>query len=576
MSDKITILISQGEQIKTTKPEIWLPQFDEDLKNLRKIYNTYLIDPNDADNQFRKMIISQYSSFGEYVKSQNINAVKYKFAATLKESKRKKKCLNCGCTDFEYNGDTYTCTKCGSTIIKKQGSQLVDKAGIDESKHILKQLNAISGKLQTPPANINKILPYVKMWFLNRSYLYNWLIYDGRLDEFKKKYEAISGIKIDDNYFKEEIKPGVENLCKYNIFKLYTDEFYTLTARIKDYMQYTSNMSILTEGQQFEICKMFYEINHRLPSDGETFKLVVNDGINQSIRDYEIGKYIIRKRITDINSKTEIKQCLNNLFGFDITLPGLMFEYELLCGSRGQIPMKFNYQQNYIFIVKDIYKLQLVNILEADKQDIINIMLKFNKFIKDTKKIETGKKHNSCLWQVILKFILEMPYFRCYSDIIKILPIKSYQTVAHIKEYWLTYKIINYKDLAKYENILRDKCVDTVKTITTTKNESVNVGAVLDAINQIGTEFGRYEEDKFFSDKLFINNDDDFENFDLDKINQINENIDKVDDENEDEDENDENEYYQIEESKQNNYELNFEDDSGEDENVDDSDYDDY
>ena len=189
MSDIISIFIGQAEQIKTTKPEIWNQQFENDLSKLHVIANNYMMDPTDAMGEFNKLKLSVYPSFGEYIKSQSISAIGYKFTTTAKQTKRKKKCFNCGCMNFEYSdGGIYKCKNCGTTIIKKQISQLIDKANIDESKHIMKQLNSISGKLLNPPAHINKVLPYVKRWFLDRSYLKAWLEYSGRMENFKEKY----------------------------------------------------------------------------------------------------------------------------------------------------------------------------------------------------------------------------------------------------------------------------------------------------------------------------------------------------------------------------------------------------
>lgn len=619
MSDIITNLIDQAEKIKNTQKEIWIPEFDTDVQELNRILRLYECDPNEAASQFNLTNMSQFNSFGEYIKSKAINAVGYKFSATTKTTSRSKKCPNCKGIDFEYVQGTYVCKNCGMTVIKKKVSQATNKDNLDDAKHIMKQLNAISGRLLTPPANITKIMKYIVEWFTNKSHLRDWLIYSNRLEAFKEKYKEITDSSIDLSYFEEEIKPGVENLCDYGVFKMITDEFYLLTDYLRIYNTFTSNMVSLPVENQIDICKhylfdkmrnlaislynatsqtsnvsnvsnvstssstspvqdnikevkasqskskkknsnknssksidvvskllprvlqilgenasaatpemifnLLYSHNNLIFAkdlvDVETsdssklIKVCLNDDIKLLLPttdevynylgiNYEIGKYIVHHQITDISNETPIKQEICKIFNQNILLPGLIFTYSDLCGTKGSIPKKFNYQQNYIFIIKDVYKIELIPINETDKQTILNIMIDFNNYIKTMKASESGKKHNACLWQVALMFILELPYYRCYADIIKILPIKSLSTIIHIKEYWSQYLIDNYEKLDKYRKTLRTKCIDTSESKTIVYNGEVDVENVYDFINGTGTCYKNNEEDAYLKEKLNI------------------------------------------------------------------------
>lgn len=596
MSDIIANLIDQAEKIKNSQKDIWTDEFDADIKELNRILNLYECDPNEAASQFNLTTVSQFNSFGDYVQSKSINAVSYKFSATTKTTSRSKKCPNCKGVDFEYVQGTYVCKNCGITVIKKKVSQTTNKDNLDDAKHIMKQLNAISGRLLTPPANITKIMKYIVEWFTNKTHLREWLIYSNRLELFKEKYKEITDNDLNLSYFDEQIKPGVENLCEYGVFKMITDEFYALTSYLKIYNGFTNNIISLPVENQVNICKHYLFdkmknlaitlhtailnpqpqvpqnsspktksknkkntpnkvniISKLLPrvlqilgdaantctpeqifnllyshnsviftkeyvtvsKGSETYQVCINDDIKLLLPttdeiynfegvDYDIGKYIVHHQITDITCETPLKQEICKIFNQNILLPGLIFTYSDLCGTKGSIPKKFNYQQNYIFIIKDVYKIELIPINETDKQTILNIMIDFNNYIKNMKALESGKKHNACLWQVALMFILQLPYYRCYSDIIGILPIKSLSTIIHIKEYWSQYLIDNYEKLDKYRRTLRTKCTDTSETKTVIYNGEVDVENVYDFINGTGTCYKNNEEDAYLKEKLNI------------------------------------------------------------------------
>lgn len=486
--------IVQGELIKNKFPHIWSPEYDELIEKLKNINNIAILDEFNAQSKFRSLGISKFNTFGDYIKSVDINTSKIKFNNHHKIVQKKLICRHCGSSQITITKEgIYVCKKCGSEIVSKGNTQLLAKETIDTSKHIVKQLNTLTGRIN-PPNALNKILPYLEIWFIERKYIKDYLIYVNQLDHWKNKYLFLSGETIDDSYFDEVVERKPESLCSYKIFKLYTDTFYEMTNLIKTYSSFSNNMSVLQEDEILEICRAYYNDNQRMPSNNEIYEY---KGIK-----YEIGKYIISKMFVDINSKTSIKQNLNDIFKTNIRMPGLMFDYSKVYGSDN-IPKKFTYQQNYIFIIHKIYNIEYYNILESDKQIICDIMMKFNAFVKDVKSKQSGKNHNSCLWQISLLYVFELPWFRCYKDIIKILPIKISNTTTGIGEMWTKFKITNHEYISKYTSQIRKTITETKTKIKTVVNNEVDKQAVLDFINETGASYGS-DKDKYLRDKLHI------------------------------------------------------------------------
>jgi len=502
-------LLIEAEMIKNKKStskhgksgaKIWNSDCDDIVATLQNIRAIYEFDPSRASNDFRALNISHYNSFGDYIKSKNVAAAGCKFSTTMKQTRQKKCCPTCQSTQFEYDSASgiYICSKCNTNISKKQNNQLITKDTNNESKHIVKQINIISGKLNNPPAQVIKIMPFINEWFTNKQHIFEWLQFSGRYQAFLDKYYEEEKVRIDASFFSTPIKYGIENLCSYAVFKMFTDEFYALTDRVKNYNTFNSNILRLPIDQQLGICQWYVQnFGQTLPPEDYTVQF------DNEV--YELGTYIVYWKINDIHFKNPIHQQLNQIFNQNIILPGLIFEYPEICGAKGKILQKYNYQQNYIFIIKDVYKIELTPIIEEDKQKIIEIMLDFNNFVKHLKSQEsTGAKHNACLWQVVLMLVLKMPYYRCYSNIIPILPIKSIITTLEIQEYWSFYRIMNKAKLKPYMTTLRTKVDNSTTAKTVVSSGEVNINNVFDFINGKGTYYGSDKEDKYLEEKLHI------------------------------------------------------------------------
>jgi len=519
--NKVNSLLSEAETIKIKHPQIWIPEFDELVAQLHEIKDLSNVDMPGASDRFSELGILKTGTFGDYIKTKNVKAVGCKFGTVQKQAKRKKKCPQCECTETEWDSvnNIYICSNCKSTVGKKQNSQLVTKDTNNESKHISKQLNIISGTINNPPAHVLKVMPFIIKWFNEKQHLLKWLKYTNTYTKFINHYYKEIGEKIDEEWFNQPVIQGLEHLCTYVEFKMICDEFYKLTLMVSEFNNFNSNISLLPDEQQIEICKRYYEKYKRLPARDEIFECNLNEIQNKNKdktnnkksedinnKKYEIGKYIIHHMINDINSKTELKQHIEEIFNTKILLPGLIFEFIDVCGAKGNILKKYNYQQNYIFIIKQVYDVSLPQIVEADRQKIVELMIDFNRYVKEIKSNEEeSKNHNACLWQVVLSLILSLHYYRCYADIINVLPTKSISTSLGIKENWSNYLIHNYDRLKFYITTLRTKVEKTSQATLTVSKKKVNMKKVFNFINGVGDNFDNDETDKYLKRKLNIN-----------------------------------------------------------------------
>lgn len=551
---KIQEYIIQGETIKNKYPHIWTEDYNEIVEELKNISDTAKIDSDNALMLFSKLHISKYKSFGDYIKSIDINASKLKFQTIIKAKQKKLICRHCSSTQiYKSKEGIYVCKKCGSEIENKSNTQLLAKETVDTSKHIVKQLNTLTGRVHIP-STLVKVMPYLTTWFLDRSYIYNYLKYVNKVSSWIKKYYKLSKIVIEESYFLQEVKRDKSSLVSYKIFKLYTDTFYEMTNLVKTYNCFNNNISILKEKEILEICQSYFNIYNKIPLENEIFEY---NGIK-----YEIGKYIISQMIQDINSETKFKQNLNKIFKTEIKMPGLMFDYVKIYNSNN-IPKKFAYQQNFIYIVHSIYNIPYHNILESDKQIITDIMVLFNEYVKKVKTIETGKNHNSCLWQISLLYVFDLPWFKCYKPMTELLPIKQSNTTIIIGELWAKFKIINHEYISKFTTKVRKEIEEEKINTKVTVNNTIDKQAVLDFINKTGNNYGG-DNDRYLRDKMNVveAKHDWVNNINMMYVSDLNTKDDDLNEDSEDNlEDNLEDNYEYKSDNFEDNYEYKFEDD---------------
>ena len=494
-SKTIQIYISQGEQIKSKYKKYWKDEYDVVISDLEQILNLIDLDEDKAKSDFGLLEISKSKDFISYIQKKDINVKKIKIAINNTHKGRKQLvCRHCSSTFMYIKQGVFVCKQCGAEITSRSNTQLLAKETTDNSKHIVKQLNTLIGK-NNPPQMLLKIFPFLREWFFDRSYLYNYLKYINKVESWIKKYNSFVDKKqmIDENYFSEKIIRDIDHIYPYKIFKLYTQTFHEIILLCEKISSLTNNMYTLTNEKVIEICQNYMDEFNKIP---EIYDIYSYNGVK-----YEIGKYINSLMITDLHSKGELKQNLNNVFKTELTLPGLLFDYIKLYGND-TIPKTFIYQQNYLFIIHEIFNIPYNNIIESDKQTICDIIMKFNSFVKEIKTTYSGKHHNSCLWQISLMYVFKLPWFKCYENIIKILPIKTNENSSNIETLWIKFNIIHHQYLSKFTTQLR-KTIPKDETKTTVIKEEINKQELMNFINQTG-EYYNNSKDNYLRNKLNV------------------------------------------------------------------------
>ena len=470
----IQLFLSEAEDFKKKiqdddddeDQEYMLEIIEETIDELSEISRRCLLEETDAANMFAASKLAKYSCFGDYINTITNNKYKVAYNTRLPTVAKKIICRHCSSEHVIVQDGVFICVKCGSEIMNKATSQLVAKEITDNSKHIMKQLNAITGKIK-PPNSITAILPMLKEWLTDPKYINDFLNLDGSEDK-----QLITFTDTENSF------------PLYQEYKTYTDAFYTLTEKIKQFLALKSNMSNLDENKILEICtKYIAEFGSVIPSPGDTYD------------SYDIGNYINNLLVTE----NPIKSKLENLFEQEIHLKGL--PKNITIPPKFSPPKKFAYQQNYIFIIQSVYHVPSFDILDADQKLIIDLMDQFNLFIKNLKSQKDSKQHNSCLWQLTLSNILSLPYFQCYKDVINILPIKPSNTSVNVKEAFSKFLIQKYDSLKQYITTLRKTLPKDHIIYDINENEDVNQAELNSFLNNTGKHYTT-DNDSYLRNKL--------------------------------------------------------------------------
>ena len=507
--------LSEAEEIKNklikqNNTSIWNSSYDELITKLKDISELANIDDQAAYSEYLSLKISKYNCFGDYIKNNNSKAEALKFNVRQQSIAKDLVCRQCASRYVVVKDGVYCCVQCGSEIKSKVNTQLVAKEITDNSKHITKQLNALTGRIN-PPSSISKILPFLETWLLNRKFLGDYLQWTNSMKKFNDQYKKITGTPVPDNFFEEVLEKKAENLPEYALYKLYTDWFFEMTEKAKHLNGLTSNMTKLNDELIIEICKNY--VSKQLTEDADlgSFVPAIGTKFEYNNVEYEIGNYIgilqvsyyPNKFSSSQNVKSELRRELEIIFDSDLIMPGLMFNYKTEYSNKSNTPKKFTYQQNYIFIIHKVYNIESSDIIEEDKNTICDLMNKFNLFIKELKHSKTGKQHNSCLWQLTLSCVLTLPYFRCYKSIIDILPIKASNTSVAITEAWSNYCVINHNELVKFKTVIRNEIPKEKTEIKVENDVELDTNSVVDFISGTGRYYAS-SKDNYLRDKLNV------------------------------------------------------------------------
>lgn len=396
------------------KSILWNNEYDNIKDELNEIYinidNNYI----DALDEFNALEITNYSSFKDYVINTNIkakNILKGNLARIKSIRSPRGETLKCKCGGtYHLLGSEFVCDRCENrrSYDKKMPGN-AHKQNMD--KHISKQIDVVSG-VKNLPGNIRVLKPYLVKWLIERTYLKEWLIFSNRIESFMKN------MNITDDWFLEKVERIPENKYTYNQYVSIINEFYSMFENCNSINLISdSNMNSLDNAQKIDICKKYYDEFHKMPDKNETYD------------SYQIGHYIIKQYI--LFDKNDTEKEIENIFGKQLKVGGLMFNFTDIRKQLSAPPKKFNLTSIYTDLCHIAFNVQYIMIRPNDKIAIENIIKEFNKYYKTKQEESKIGKFNSPLFYCSLHCIItKLKYFEVYNGILSIIPDKYIHSKA--------------------------------------------------------------------------------------------------------------------------------------------------
>lgn len=458
---------------KQSKKNLWKDDYDLLYDRITEIKGIAQYNYIMAIEQFRALDISNYDSFSNYIYNKDIDIFKcrkgYIERTKLLRARRKgKHCPECHKALSSSSG-VMVCKYCGYSSNTKNGAPDF-RTGTDSSKHTCKHIDAITGA-KKPPANIVKIIHYISTWLTDLKYIYRWLVDNNKLSIWIQKYKQVTNESITYSFFTKKIERTEEETWDYNVYKLFTDEFYELLEKAKRYSKLkSSNMESLTQEQQKEIITEFIK--------EKKIKKIPEPNVRFSYKgvDYEIGLFFNTLSLIGLSpSDTEYKNeyqsetieliyWIWNTFKINAAMPGLMFNFNDIYCQSDNVPKRYNFTQEYAYILHETFHVSYIDISVQDKKAIMNLVLKFNEFYKKHSLNANGKECNAPLFACTLMCILnQFPYFRKYKGAIKLQPIKDKNTSSRIRLEWFKFMNSNPDIMKTYnkeiieENVIKNE-----------------------------------------------------------------------------------------------------------------------
>ena len=409
-----------------------------------------------ADKKYKEIPATKFDIFHSYVFSTDMNAVgKIKSSVektkTLRARRKGKLCPTCS-TPMNHTGRNANCPNCGYVVDAKLNTVCI-RVSPTESKHILKQLELASG-VRKASESIKNIIDPLIIWLTDLRYIYNWLISKNDTIGYYvwiEKYKVATDEKITDPYkfFCRIIPRDPNHRWDYPVFKLLTDEFYDMIGIAHRYnTERSSNMEILDDEDIEDIFRDYIKDD---PS-----RLGKIPPITEVYNECEIGYYMTKLSLIFDVDDNHIKRKVERILGLkknQSTLPGLCFNYSAAYSKCANVPEKFNYQQEYAFIIHTVFHVEYIKLTERDKDAILDLAMKFNGYYKQEMTKVTGNTANSPLYCCTLLSIYKLKYFEKYIDAIGFLPIKDKTTTNHILAKWHTFTTKHPELVEQFERV---------------------------------------------------------------------------------------------------------------------------
>ena len=578
---------TKAELFKSAKnKKLWKDDYDNIISKLTDLLELSHDNLFMAINEFRKLDISNYDSFTNYMYNRDINAMSLRKGSNertklLRARRKGKRCPECH-MQLSSSSGSFTCKNCGYTSNSKDGSPDY-RSNTDSTKHTCKHLDALSGTKKAP-ANILKIIKYVSLWLTDMHYIADWLDSEHKLSQFVNKFNNLTNEHYTTASFRKlKFDRTPDNMWEYSIYKIITDELYALLEKAKRISKMkSSNMESLDEEHLKHVIHCYAESMRKNIISNEHIENIEN--INISINtpkideifslddsDYEIGLYINAlsliadeedkldnknmsndvsssingalnsmsnmtnlnnmnstnnlANVANLNSITSttntsnlssIKLFVDKEFGKSITMPGLMFNFNDIYCQSDNVPKRYNFTQEYIYISHETFNVSYIDISLPDKDAIIKLVLMFNEFYKKSSFARTGKECNAPLFCCALVSILtHFRYFEKYMDMLKFIPTKDKNTSLHIKSEWFKFLCAHPELKEKYNKEVLDdgevKYVDEskdskqskgskrLKQLKRAKNKKALLDSSEDELNKLKCDKDRDEmnENKF-------------------------------------------------------------------------------
>lgn len=457
----IETLLNDMDKFKKDYPDSWKSEYDDLSDNLTEILYTIEDNPIEANKQFQSLPISKYETFHNYVYNNDINCINAikgnnERSKILRAKRSSNNCPLCG-KSLTLSDGSAICENCGYTTDSKSSSPNT-RTTSNNTKHTYKQLDALTG-VRKAPSNISKIIDYIIIWLTDLHFIYDWLKSNGgkRYDQWVKKYSQLTDEYIGQSFFNRTIERIPENKWDYNIFKLFTDELYSMLEYATRYSnENNSNMYGLDEDYIIEIFESFVKTHKRLPGITEEY---VFEGER-----YEIGLYLNSLSLYYNVPDNHIKSKLEKKLQCNLTMPGLMFNYKEVYTKSTNPPKKYCYQQEYCWITNRTFHTPFVDISKPDKEAIVNLILKFNDYYKEQSCSKSDKGCNSPLYCCTIVCVLNLPYFQKYKRALEFIPIKDKGTTSHIKKEFFNFEVSHPEYFEPYRKLSVES--DKSKTIT--------------------------------------------------------------------------------------------------------------
>lgn len=440
-------ILKYKEDHKKDLATYWKPNYDDIQKQFEDIIDMFEYNWIEARNMIDKMQCFKFENFSQYVFNIDIKNTKHIKGMAIKaktiRSKRFNKCPKCNiiCNATE-DDSILKCPKCGYEIVKNKAGSL--DITINCEKHIRKHLDKIIG-LSRIPSSLQKLVPYLTIWLTEWKYIYKWLLFSHRYDNFVYRYKVRTGSNLLYDDFDKTIARTENNKMSFIVYELFVEEFYKMTELMNKLSKKTTNVDCSDE-TVIEIIRSYLK-NRKIESyydlPEESFEYKYNN------TNYQLGIYFGKLSLLIDYDEHNIKHKIVKEFckdGIDyILFPGCFFNFIDLFKKSEQPPRSFIYSENYNHIMNEIFHSKFTIISSTDIEKIVKILLKYNDYYKNNAD-KTGKKRdtktNSPLFVCVLTNLLTtFDYFKKYLPILEQLPhrVTDSLTKGEIDKLWVEF-----------------------------------------------------------------------------------------------------------------------------------------